>query len=537
MYCHILKLSHILYECPSIFWAFIFLWRCLNMTYDLNKYSISYLDLIFSGVQEVPIDSDITLPDYCPDIGKILKCQVSASVLSRNISGDRLAVEGVSFIELLYSDVDKNIIRCFKTEIPFSQNFSINSSSNPEVATFNVKREYINCRAVSPRKIDVHGAFSLRASVFGKKNIDVTNDIVGEDIKLRKHDVSFSQLNSILQHQFNINETLDLGSDKPSPEFIVKSNLNINDLDCSCENDQINFSCKLNVKILYVDDIETGELNSVEYNIPVNETIDAQGVMDDNICKIIPEIVSHEERISSDSESPSNLINEDIKLMITCFTFQNDEISVISDAYSTEYNVELSNENISLNKFSKILCENVFHEETCDILTSKIIDIWTDSSLVTFSNDSLNSKVNICVLALDSDFVPFYFERELQFSTKLDSDISSQDLSKSQFFLSVQKIDYKILNKNSVELKLKAQIFYNLCSTENVKVVSEVYSDDSCKREKDSNTSLIIYYADAGEDLWDIAKKYCTTVDKIKDENEFDFDVLDSNRVILIPTV
>ena len=507
------------------------------MTYDLNKYSISYLDLIFSGIQEIPIDSDITLPDYCPDIGKILKCQVSASVLSRNISGDRIAVEGVSVVELLYSDVDKNIIRCFKTEIPFSQSFSISSSYNPEVVSFNIKREYINCRAISPRKIDIHGACSLKALVFGRKNLDITNDIIGEDIKLKKSDVSFSQLNSILQHQFNINETLDLGSDKPSPEYIVKSNLTISDLECSCENDKINFSCKINIKILYVDDIETGEINSIEYNIPVNETTDSQGIVDDNICKIIPEIVSHEEKIASDSDSPSNLINTDIKLMITAFTFQNDEISIISDAYSTDYDVELSNENVSLNKFSKMMCENVLHEEICDISVSKIIDIWTDSSSITVSNDSLNSKVNICILALDSDFVPFYFERELQFSTELNNNISDQDFSQSQFYLSVQKIDYKILNKDSVELKLKAQIFYNLCSTENLQVVSEIYSDDSSKREKDTNISLIIYYADAGESLWDIAKNYCTTVEKIKDENEFDFDILDSNRAILIPTV
>ena len=507
------------------------------MTYDLNKYSISYLELIFSGIQEIPIDSDITLPDYCPDIGKILKCQVSASVLSRNISGDRIAVEGVSSIELLYSDVDKNIIRCFKTEIPFSQSFNINVSSNPEVVSFNVKREYINCRAVSPRKVDIHGACSLKALVFGRKNLDITNDIIGEDIKLKKSDVLFSQLNSILQHQFNINETLDLGSDKPSPEFIVKSNLALNDLECSCENDQIVFSCKINIKILYVDDIETGEINTIEYSIPVNETIDAQGIMDDNVCKIIPEIVSHEEKIASDSDSPSNLISEDIKIMVTAFVFQNDEVSVISDAYSTDYNVELSTENISLSKFSKMLCENVSYEETCDISTSKIIDIWTDSSSVTFSNSSLNSKVNICVLALDSDFIPFYFERELQFSTELNDDLSNQNLSQSHFYLSVQKVDYKILNKDSIEIKLKAQIFYNLCSAENLQIVSEIYSDNSSKREKDPNVSLIIYYADAGENLWDIAKNYCTTIDKIKDENEFDFDILDSNRAILIPTV
>ena len=43
------------------------------MNYELNKYKFSMLDNIFQGVQEIPVDCDLTLPDYCPDIGNILK--------------------------------------------------------------------------------------------------------------------------------------------------------------------------------------------------------------------------------------------------------------------------------------------------------------------------------------------------------------------------------------------------------------------------------------------------------------------------------
>ena len=49
--------------------------------------------------------------------------------------------------------------------------------------------------------------------------------------------------------------------------------------------------------------------------------------------------------------------------------------------------------------------------------------------------------------------------------------------------------------------------------------------------------ALTIYYADEGEELWNIAKKYCTSVEKIQNENEIDTDVdkLQGRNMLFIP--
>ena len=511
------------------------------MNYDLNKYKFSMLDNIFQGVQEIPVDCDLTLPDYCPDIGKILKCQISAGVQSRNISGDQLNIEGNSVLELLYSDLEKNTIRCFKTEIPFSQNLNIKNSSQFSAATFDIKREYINCRAISPRRIDIHGAFSLKINVFGTKNCEVTNDIASDEIKQKKSDVSFSQLNSLLQHQINISEILDLGTDKNAPEFIIKSDLNISDINCSASDERINIKGKVNIKILYISDIETGKTDSVENEIPINETIDAPGVMDDNIFMIIPEIIYHEEKISADSESIGNLINEELKIMMTIFAFQDDETKIIDDAYSTEYETELSCENFKFKKFSGALNENIIHKEiikNSDNKFFKILDIWSNSYSVGMSQKDLNSsfegKINLCILALNPDFVPFYIEREIKFSKELYENIDSK-ISDSYIFMSITDIDYKIINNDEIEVKLNIQIIANMYNESEYNLVENITSNESSPKIKDLSNALTIYYANAGEKIWDIAKHYGTTMEKIQDENDIDFEVLDSDRAILIP--
>ncbi len=514
------------------------------MDYDLNKYKFSTLDLMYNEIQEIPVDSDLILPDYCLDIGKILKCQVTVEILSRNISGDNLTFDGNSILELFYSDIEKNTIRCFKTDIPFSKKINIKKTCDFCVSTFKIKRDYVNCRAISPRRIDIHGAVSLNIKIFGLKNVEITNDISSDEIKQQKLDIPFSQLSSILQHQINLNETLDLGSEKSTPELIIKSNVSIDDIDCEINNEKINLKSKINLKIIYINDIETGKLDSIEFEIPVNEVVDAPGIMDDNSIITIPEVIFHDEKISFDeSENLSNLISENAKIMITIFAFQKDETKVIKDAYSTEYETQLSYDLINFKNFSKSLDEYISYKEVINHKENnffKILDIWytsISSDLVEKdSNIEIQGKVNLCILAINPDFTPFYFEQEVNFFKKIDDYFNFKKID-FDIYSNILKIEHKILDNNSVEIKMNLYFKINIFENNKQKIVSNIILDENNKKPRDQNTALTIYYASAGENIWDIAKHYGTTVEQIQNENEIDFDVLDSDRAILIPIV
>ena len=50
-----------------------------------------------------------------------------------------------------------------------------------------------------------------------------------------------------------------------------------------------------------------------------------------------------------------------------------------------------------------------------------------------------------------------------------------------------------------------------------------------------SHPALIIYFTEDGDTLWNVAKKYGTTVEKIKAANGLEDDILSGGRKILIP--
>ena len=50
------------------------------MEYNLKKSSIGILQTCLDTVSEQPVDIDFTLPDYCPDIEKILRCKITPKI-------------------------------------------------------------------------------------------------------------------------------------------------------------------------------------------------------------------------------------------------------------------------------------------------------------------------------------------------------------------------------------------------------------------------------------------------------------------------
>ena len=60
--------------------------------------------------------------------------------------------------------------------------------------------------------------------------------------------------------------------------------------------------------------------------------------------------------------------------------------------------------------------------------------------------------------------------------------------------------------------------------------------DEEKPVERDGDYALKLYFADDGEDIWDIAKKYKTSVSAVMEENDLGGDSV-SGRMLLIPIV
>ena len=82
------------------------------MELKLKKEIFRISELLFENTSEQTVDGDITLPDYCPDIKRILKCMVTPCIVSEQCVGDRVTIDANAFVQVLYVD-DNNNVFCY----------------------------------------------------------------------------------------------------------------------------------------------------------------------------------------------------------------------------------------------------------------------------------------------------------------------------------------------------------------------------------------------------------------------------------------
>ncbi|MBO5798351.1 MAG: DUF3794 domain-containing protein, partial [Clostridia bacterium] len=132
------------------------------MEFRVTDTAVSVCQMLADTVNEIPVDGDFQLPEYCPDVAAVLKCTVTPLVQSRQMSTDRLLADGVVQVRVLYLDEERRCVRAAEFSQPFSTAFPLPPVPGGAFWRLQAKTDYVNCRAVSPRRLDVHGAFTLK---------------------------------------------------------------------------------------------------------------------------------------------------------------------------------------------------------------------------------------------------------------------------------------------------------------------------------------------------------------------------------------
>ncbi|MBQ5346698.1 MAG: DUF3794 domain-containing protein, partial [Ruminococcus sp.] len=309
------------------------------MEYDLKKTAVGVISKSLDAVSEQPVDIDFTLPDYCSDIEKILRCRIIPKIYNRNLSGGQLQIDGTTVVNIIYTD-SKNNVRACEQSIPFNASFSLKDiPDNPVIETY-TKCEYLNCRPLSPRRLTVHGAFSLYAKVNSKGSLELYSPESDSPLEYNTKDITVSTVSALCQEQFSAGDELRVVN-KPPVELVLDSDVRANITDYKIIPDKLMFNGELNVRLLYLSGGDKSSVEQVDYSIPFSKIVDCNGLDENTNAAVSLSLLSYDVRLKSDILSENPVVNIDSRLCATVTGFENENVTIVLDAYSTDYPVEL----------------------------------------------------------------------------------------------------------------------------------------------------------------------------------------------------
>lgn len=510
------------------------------MDYMLNREALAASEVIYDGCQEQPVDLDISLPDYCPDIQRILKCQVYPRITSRRITGDKLELEGNYTVKVFYLDSGGVAVRCCESSQTFSAGITLKQNAeNAQIFAF-TRVEYINCRATSPRRLDIHGSFSACAKVSIQGESEVISNIDANDVEQQKSTLSLNKVAGFAQQQFSIDEVLELGQGKPAADNLIKTDAFASLQDYKVVANKIMIKGEVCIKLLYSSCDDDCVLEVMEYAIPFNQMLDCDGITEDCMYNIKLSIAGIEVQIKNDYSGDQTYFDVQVKVFANAVAYKNSDITLVTDAYSKQCELNINYKQKSMDNVVEFIDNTDTLKSALpfeDVTVSKVIDIWNEMSTVSadYQDGQINykGKVNACVLALNAENKPVYFERMIDFAYAHPYTAKAENI-KCSASMYVAGISYRITG-DGIDIKIDLKLSATVYSQSSFKVITDVTADETKPRAQDKSAALSIYYADAGESLWNIAREYCTSVNAIKLENDLTGEFVENRGMLLIP--
>ena len=176
----------------------------------------------------------------------------------------------------------------------------------------------------------------------------------------------------------NTYELFRCKTEKGRYESILRSELSISCDSVKAMKDKLMIGGEAVLHILYVTELETGAQDTMTFSIPYSQVLDIRGVSDSAQNQVQLEVMSYETTLKSEFDENSTLVSLDAKICATAAAFEDEEITIAEDAYSTEYELELKKKPYTFSRLTSVLKETFSAKDeiqTGENTISKVIDL------------------------------------------------------------------------------------------------------------------------------------------------------------------
>lgn len=483
-------------------------------------------NLMYHKQIDCDFDCQETLQQYSDDILRVVKCESHSQIISYRIDSNGIEIDGKTEICITYYN-DKNEICYTDFDTEFTKKVNISHLSDNAFACVIPVTKYNNYRLVNQRRIDVHISLCLDISVYDSSKCPCITSCANSKLKIEQIDSADIFDSSISKIEFD--EEFSISSASSPIKRIISDNTNIFLDDCKIIKDKMLIKLSVNICVLYTTDESIEDIQKAEHTFQLSKIIDVSGLNDNDI--IIPNIQLSSVFLKAKNTTASSLNEIEVYGEIALYSvyIHKDKKHIVTDGYVIGHNTNCD--------YSQYNCITDF-EHLSDTVNDSIRFKFNtefkevfDISVTPNSFSCHHGKLTIHLVAkalcrsLDGAMCYISSESECIIDTKdYDSIIASGF---------IQSLDYNIESGNEINVRLSLQLKAFLFKEKTINVLCEIDTDEKLI----DCPALTLYFGKKDESLWDIAKRFSSDIELIEKENALSSNVLDTNRVLVIPGV
>lgn len=512
---------------------------------ELMKNQVAVYKRENEAFTQMTLDEDYNVPDSCEDVGRLIQYQGRIQIEDVKVSESRVFITGILCFKILFAiDQEPNFMESLEGSVPFEESMNVKGISTGEKICLRWDLEDLNIQLIHSRKMNIRALAAFTAIQELEKELSFTSDLRKEGVSQKKEKIQVLGLHVHNRDTIRIRDTFVLSSNKPNIDKLVWDSMDVRGVHVRTEEGRILVKGEVFAFFLYEDDTESNALQWLEYSLPFQKEIVCEGCTQDMIPEMDITIINTSLTVKPDSDGEERCIQVDLLMESDLKVYKEKEIELLLDVYHPTCHLVPEMEMIHA---ERLLIKNyakcrIQERVSIDQNTGRILQICHSEGVVRIEESRMiengilvDGFVQIQILYVTGiDEMPFYsVETMVPFSVKVEAP-GIDETCKWYLHGELEQLSTTMSDGSAIDVKafinLNALVLSNQSVENIVNVETKEWDSDHYKK----IPGIVGYVVQPKDTLWDIAKRFCTTVDQIKSVNQLKEDTISPNDILIL---
>lgn len=494
---------------------------------------------------KITLDSDFNVPDIKPDIRVVMQQKGEVVLEEVRIMDGKAHIKGALHFTVLYAAEGDVPVCDMSGNIPIHEMVPLECETTREdELRIHTVIDDLRVELINSRKIGVRAALQMEVAAESIYDGEGAVDIEGDDaIRKKMKTMDITRLILARKDTLRVRDECKIPGTKDTIGRILYDDVNILEIETRAAEDKLILNGEVSVFIIYLSADEVPQLNYHECVIPISGEADCPGCDENNVVQVITNIHSRELEVKSDEDGEDRVIDVEIVLDLDIQAFGEETMELLMDFYSTEkvcrpiFETSYFENLILKNKSkSRVNGKLELHSDKPPLQIWKVRgDVRIDEKRIVEDGVEVEGVIDINVLYRSADDgIPLAvaggllpFEQHIQ----IPDILQNSDL---RMTAGLEQISGTLLGENEADIKAVIVIDVLAFNQQKEPIIADFTVEEPDHEMRAKEPGLIGYVVKEGEELWDIAKGFSTTVETIMEMNRLERDMVQEGEVLLI---
>ena len=482
--------------------------------------------------------AETIVPDYCPDIARIIETTGKVFLHSRELRDGRGAVSGTVRVTVLYTPEGEGGIRTLEFAMPFTAETDGRSLTDCAALLADTETEFLETRMLNPRKVFTHCKLVTRLTGFQRRPLRFSADVeAGPELCIEKKQEQQHAilLTHIAEKDFTYSEQMDLSPGREGAAELLTSQVCPAVTETKIVGSKLIFKGLFHVSLLYRT--ADGRCCSTSGELPFSQIMEVEGAPEGAEPTVQLQLTGADLQVDG-GDAEGREIAVTLYLHATALLRQTQELTLLSDLYSTAYDLTYDAAPLELTSFRQQLTRRQTVREVLEIgvVADSILSLSVTCGAVSVSREGetavLRTGADLRALYLDEGGVPLVAERTIDVSCQLEL---PEDCRITARAVCPEEVQGGLTDRG---IEVRFPVDFQAEAAQRVKRVCVAGGklDTDAPKDTAGAPSLVLRCLGKQETAWDLAKRYNTTIGVILAANQVESEgEIPRDQLLLIP--